>query len=252
MTVRASAGGEGGEPGTEADTPPDDHDGNDLDVLDVTVHVTNAEETGRVLISSLQPQVGTTLTATVSDPDGVTVVGSWQWASSDSMNGPFTDIPELSDANTYQPTDDYLGKYLRVTARYRDNASLVDTDIREVMAVSSHTVRKDVVSSNEPPKFPDQKTLLGGSPIVRNNTERFIRENSRAGTNVGAPVTAFDDNTEIEVLTYSLIGAHKGSFNIHPATGQITVSAAARTERGGRYRSTRPCRDSLQGHGRSH
>ena len=115
-----------------------------------------------MLISSLQPQVGTTLTATVSDPDGVTVVGSWQWASSDSMNGPFTDIPELSDANTYQPTDDDLGKYLRVTVRYRDNASLVDTDIREVMAVSSHTVRKDVVTSNEPPKFPDQKTLTWG------------------------------------------------------------------------------------------
>ena len=228
VTVRSSGGGEGGEPGSEADTPPDDHDGNDLDELEVTVHVTNVDEDGKVNLSSLQPQVGTTLTATVSDPDGVTIVGSWQWASSDSMNGSFTDIAEQSNRQTYQPTDDDLGKYLRVTAMYRDNASKVDSDIREEMAVSSHTVRKDVISSNEPPKFPDQKTLLGGNPIVRENTERFIRENSPAGTKVGAPVTAFDDNTEIEVLTYSLIGAHKGSFNIHQVTGQITVSAAAR------------------------
>ena len=227
VTVRSSGGGEGGEPGSEADTPPDDHDGNDLDELEVTVHVTNVDEDGKVNLSSLQPQVGTTLTATVSDPDGVTIVGSWQWASSYSMNGPF-EIPEQSNRQTYQPTDDDLGKYLRVTAMYRDNASKVDSDIREEMAVSSHTVRKDVISSNEPPKIPDQKTLLGGNDIVRNNTERFIRENSPAGTNVGAPVTAFDDNTELEVLTYSLIGAHKGSFNIHQVTGQITVSAAAK------------------------
>ena len=228
VTVRSSGGGEGGEPGSETDDLPDDHDGNDLDELEVTVHVTNFDEDGKVNLSSLQPQVGTTLTATVADPDGVTIVGSWQWASSDSMNGPFTDIAEQSNRQTYQPVDADLGKYLRVTARYRDNASKVDSDIREEMAVSSHTVRKDVISSNQDPNFPDQKTLLGGNDIVRENTERFIRENSPAGTKVGAPVTAFDDNTELEVLTYSLIGAHRSSFNIHQVTGQITVSAAAK------------------------
>ena len=234
VTVRSSGGGEGGEPGSETDDPPDDHDGNDLDELEVTVHVTNVDEDGKVNLSSLQPQVGTTLTATVSDPDGVTIVGSWQWASSDSMTRPskddssWKDIPEQSNRQTYQPVDADLGKYLRVTARYRDNASKVDSDIREVMAVSSHTVRKDVISSNQDPKFPDQKTLLGGNAIVRASTERFILENSPGGTKVGAPVTAFDDETELEVLTYSLEGAHKASFNIHQVTGQITVSAAAK------------------------
>ena len=45
-------------------------------------------------------------------------------------------------------------------------------------------------------------------------------------------MTAFDDATSLEVLTYSLRDAtagtgHADSFNIDPATGQITVSASA-------------------------
>ena len=39
---------------------------------------------------------------------------------------------------------------------------------------------------------------------ARADTERFIHEGSKAGTLVGAPVTAFDDATAIDVLTYSL------------------------------------------------
>ena len=48
---------------------------------------------------------------------------------------------------------------------------------------------------------------------------RSVAENSPAGTNVGDPVKATD--TTDDVLTYSLTGA--GSFQINPATGQITV-----------------------------
>ena len=70
-------------------------------------------------ISPLQPQVGTLLTATVTDLDGVAVTGSWQWASSDSMTGTFTDIPSLSTAMTYRPVAEDEEQYLRVTVLYR-------------------------------------------------------------------------------------------------------------------------------------
>ena len=236
VTVRFGAGGEDGEPGEPADTPPDIYAGDDLGELYVTVTVTNKEESGMVHISSLQPQVGTELTATVTDLDGVAVAGNWQWASSHSKSGPFTDIPDRSDDMTYRPIEADLGKYLQVTARYRDNVS--GADAREESAVSAHPVRKDIVTSNDPPKYPDQTTLGidtdvdTGATILpeRTETERFIHENSPAGTRVGAPVTAFDDATDIEVLTYSLSGArgHVDSFNIDPVTGQITVAAGVR------------------------
>ena len=236
VTVRFGAGGEDGMPGT------DDYDGDDLGELYVTVTVTNENESGMVHISSLQPQVGTELTATVTDLDGVAVTGNWQWASSHSKSGPFTDIPDRSDDMTYRPIEADLGKYLQVTARYRDNVSGADT--REESAVSAYQVRKDSVTSNDRPKYPDQVTLGvdadtnadGGTttPLLyaRRNTERFIHENSHAGTRVGAPVTAFDDATDIEVLTYSLSGASADVdyFNIDPVTGQITVAAGARLD----------------------
>ena len=181
VTVRFGAGGEDGMPGT------DHYDGDDLGELDLTITVTNVEEPGRVYISSLQPQIGTELTATITDQDGVAVTGSWQWASSDSMNGPFTNIPERSGDRTYRPVETDLGKYLQVTVLYRDNVS--GAAIREKSAVSAYPVRKDIVTSNEEPKFPDQSTLLTGvsSPTValptqgRTATERFILENSPCG-----------------------------------------------------------------------
>ena len=228
VTVRFGAGGEDGMPGD------DDYDGDDLGKLDLTITVTNLDEEGGVSISSLQPQVGTELTATVFDRDGVAGVGSWQWARSDSMNGTFEPIPERSSDRTYRPTIDDLGKYLRVTARYRDNVS--GADIREKATVSANSVRKDNVTSNDPPKFPDQRTLgvspLGDETYARVATERFIHERSTAGTRVGAPVTAFDDATAIDLLTYSLADGpeavhdgHASNFSIDERTGQITLSA---------------------------
>ena len=72
-------------------------------------------------------------------------------------------------------------------------------------------VREDTNTSNDRPKFPDQSTLIGvAQPTVadpaqgRMATDRFIPETAAAGTNVGAQVTAFDDDTDIEVITYSL------------------------------------------------
>ena len=143
VTVRFGAGGEDGMPGT------DGYDGDDLGEIDVTVTVINENEDGMVHISSLQPQVGTGLTATVTDLDGVAVTGSWQWASGYSKSGPFTDIPDNSGDSTYSPVDADLGKYLRVTVRYRDNVS--GSSHRAVSAVSAYTVRRDIVTSNTPP-----------------------------------------------------------------------------------------------------
>lgn len=239
VTVRFGAGGEDGDP-----DPTDDYDGDDLGDIDLTINVTNVNEPGRVVISPRQPQVGTLLTAILTDEDNIAPgVGEWQWARSNSENGPWEDIPALSDEMTYRPTIDDLNMYLQVTVVYVDRAG---ADSRTVHAVSEFDVRKDIVTSNQRPKFPDQKTLTGGNAIVRTGTDRFISETAAAGTNVGAPVTAFDDRTDIEVITYSLrddedpladsdtnpdtpseSDGHADSFNIDEVTGQITVSDSA-------------------------
>ena len=224
--MRVGSGGEDGLPGDN------NHTGDDVEEIDVTVNVLNVNEDGSVVMYPRQPQIGSILRAYLSDPDGSESSGSWQWARSDSDNGPWEDIPALSTDSAYSPTSDDLGKYLRVSVEYVDAAGGTPDDPNEAMVVSTLTVREDTVTSNAAPKFPDQSTLTGVASPARAATERFIDENSPGGTEVGAPVTAFDDAARIDKLGYSLSdgtgGAdHAGKFRIDVKTGQITVAPGA-------------------------
>ena len=159
VTVRFGAGGEDGTPGEPTDTPADEYDGDDLGEVELTINVTNVDEQGMVVISPMQPQEGTELTAILTDEDNVAPgTGEWQWARADSMTGTFADIPSNSGDMTYRPTMDDLGKYVKVTVDYVDRAG---PEVRTVQAVSAYRVRKDTNTSNQDPKFPDQSTLTG-------------------------------------------------------------------------------------------
>ena len=270
VTVRFGAGGEDGTPGEPTDDPADEYDGDDLGEVELTINVTNVDEQGMVVISPMQPQEGTELTAILTDEDNVAPgTGEWQWARADSMTGTFADILSNSGDMTYRPTVDDLGKYVKVTVDYVDRAG---PEVRTVQAVSAYRVRKDTNTSNQDPKFPDQSTLIGvngptgAAPTQgREVTDRFIPEIAAAGTRVGAPVTAFDDKTDIEVITYSLRDAdgsespngvasdddgntdtprhndgHAASFDIDAKTGQITVGASAMLNADGTPSATDP------------
>ena len=239
VTVRMSSGGEDGVPGDN------NHTGDDVEEVEVTVTVSNVNERGTVVFYPRQPQIGSTLRAYLTDPDGGARGEIWQWASSSSMSGSFTYIPALSGGSTYRPTGDDHDQYLRVTVKYVDAAGGTADDPNEAHLVSTLKVREDTVTSNAAPEFPDQRTLgmaadiaadgttTGTLVYARLNTERFILENSPAGTKVGAPVTAFDDATRIDKLGYSLADrdtdadGHADRFRIHLRTGQITVAPGA-------------------------
>ena len=58
------------------------------------------------------------------------------------------------------------------------------------------------------------------------NGARDIDEGTAAGQNIGAPVAATDpDNGDANLLTYSLGGTDKASFDIVRATGQLLTKA---------------------------
>ena len=54
--------------------------------VDVTVHVIDAEDTGTVSLTAREPQVGRTVVATVSDPDGGVTLDRWTWATRDATD----------------------------------------------------------------------------------------------------------------------------------------------------------------------
>ena len=207
----------------------------------VEVTVKDLEEAGTVTLSTVQPKEGVDLRAMLSDPDGVTADSvTWQWARSTRASGPWTDIDRSEEAITaetdmassytpgYKPEDapeNYasdVGMYLRVTATYEDGHCGDACDPKKMAHVISANSVQAEDYANELPVFRDAEGVMipEGERL-----ERSIAENSPAGTEVGAPVTATDEaEFGPDVLTYSL-GSDGDNlrFDIEPATGQIKV-----------------------------
>ena len=84
-----------------------------------------------------------------------------------------------------------------------------------------------------------------GAPAPGNNAPAFaagtdtreVAENTAAGENIGAPVTATDADTG-DTLAYTLGGTDGASFAIDSASGQLMTRAALDYERKARYRVT--------------
>ena len=140
---------------------------------------------------------------------------AWKWAKSLNRAGAYTDIDGATEA-MYRPIPDDMDHYLRATATYTDPEGSGKVE----MAVSDRKVIAKR-STNTVPVFrnADDDAIEDGTPITRE-----VVENSAAGTNVGAPVAAFD--AQGDALTYTISGgADEASFDIDRATGQIMVGA---------------------------
>ena len=155
------------------------------DTIDVTITVTNVEETGSVKLLNRQPEVGVAIQAEMSDPDrGVTIVG-WQWSTAGVVD---TDVNEPgwtaiagATSDTYTPVSGDMGKELAARVTYKDAANeddpfTHDMDESELMASSSadFTV-KDADNNNQAPVFPDQDDNTPGDQSDHATTSQ-IRE----------------------------------------------------------------------------
>ena len=204
----------------------------------VTVEVTNVDEPGTVILSALQPQAGTELTATNSDPDGAVSNPKWQWAKSMTMDGTYEDI-DKAISSAYTPKDADIDYYLQVTASYTDS----EGEGKTAMGTSAYMVQ-GLRSGNNAPEFAaDQGPVMEGVQAV---AAREIAENTPAGSAIGDPVVAEDEDGDI--LTYTLTGTAPDTFDIDRATGQIMTKAALDFETGPRWdevtvRATDPAGD---------
>ena len=91
--------------------------------LSVTVTVTDENEAGAISLTTARPKAGSVLTATLTDPDGVTAgTVAWQWERSAGRNV-WVVIDGATEAS-YMPTAADTGAYLRVTATYDDEHGL--------------------------------------------------------------------------------------------------------------------------------
>ena len=126
-----------------------DQDTTNDDSIDVTINVNNVDEAGTVSMSTTWPREGTTLSASLTDPDGSVSDTSWQWARSANGSTGWRDIVG-ANSYRYRPVANDGGNYLRATASYTDGHG----SGKEAAVVSTNRVRRLDRPETSPPPTP--------------------------------------------------------------------------------------------------
>ena len=186
--------------------------------LALTVIVGNEDDDGELTLQWLQPEVGTPITATLTDPDGSITSLEWKWYTSkaaDPVVGDLLHWTLITGAtdDSYIPAAADEGDYLWVHVGYMD----LHGESKEADAKSENPVRAEVsANANASPDFPDDTDT------------RTVPESTAVGDPVGDPVVATD--TDNDTLTYELIEVASPNdgddefFDIDRESGQITVA----------------------------
>ena len=218
--------------------------------LDVTIEVMDGEDAGTVFLSQRQPEVGIAIHATASDEDGGVIIRRWVWELSDEVTVSPRGVPSAEcrdDPDTpgidavggwtaiagatpavYAPKAADVGRCLRATARYVDNVGRAVEQATGVLEVpvgrhgsSGAAPVSDGGFVNAAPVFPDQDFHTDGNQSDR--TSREVAENTEEGRNIGAPVSANDDDGDL--LIYTLTGPDAEFFRIDSSNGQLETEA---------------------------
>ena len=176
---------------------------------DVTVSVRNLDEDGLLTVSNWNPQVGTGITATLTDPDTPISNVVWTWKVRDT---------EVSSSNSYTPKTADVGRVLVVEVSYTDGTGDKQDDSENLGGVVERPT-----GSNDSPRFSSSA-----------DTRLTVLENKDAKAEVGT-VTATDP--DLDDLTYSLSGGD-GAFSIDQDTGEIVTRTTLDREKRASYRVT--------------
>ena len=112
--------------------------------INVTVNVTNVDEPGTASFSGALLG-GSTLTASVTDPDVINGTPSYQWQRGNTSSGSFSNIPANGTSETYVPVAADVGKYLKVQVSY--------ADMQGSGKMATSAARGPVGASNSEPTF---------------------------------------------------------------------------------------------------
>ena len=93
--------------------------GREQDEFDVTVDVYNVDEEGQVTVTPARGNIGTRLSAEVTDPDGAVTGVSWEWARSENGETGWTPVPGTNSDRYIIEAED-RGFFLQATAYYSD------------------------------------------------------------------------------------------------------------------------------------
>ena len=226
----------------------------------VTVKVTDADEAGKVALSTQDARTGAPIKATLTDSDGGVTGEKWTWHRLDSATAePVFDDPstpadegtdiDMATSDSYTPVFKDESMYLKAVASYVDRTYDEDNDdtnndaadgfegfMNMATSMATTAVRDD--PANKAPEFKDTAA------------QRFVMENTAVDMDIGMPVTA-KENDAGQTLTYTLGGTDKDSFKIVQADvdantvgGQLMTKAELDYEEKKTYKVTVTATDS--------
>ena len=191
----------------------------DSDTIEVTINVTNADEDGTVTLSWTRPQVGTAITATLTDPDGSISGKSWQWQKSTNRSNWSNATGTGATSATYTPVAN--DGYLRATASYTDGEGSTKT----AHARTATTVRQVPAPNNAPVFYAGQEGQYDCGDTKPKTFCANIRTSHPVGKSIYYPVKATDSRDEVR---YSLEGSGSEHFYIEPIRGGLFTKTLPR------------------------
>ena len=205
--------------------------------LDVVVQVTNSPETGKVEFNWLQPEVGTAITAEVSDPDspaGVTgtinytwyrskvtnpnrnpgstdaaLAGEWEviedeWDTTDSAECGGDGTASGDGANIYTPQGDCAETTADERTALGDEVDEGDYLLVRAVYTDGNGAATSTGITVHPVRNDISDDANNSPDFNANKVTREIAENAAIGDPVGAPVVVLR-NEDDDVLTYELV-----------------------------------------------
>ena len=169
-------------------------------------------------------QVGSTLTAQVTGlPDGVQV--AYQWQEADSAAGPFNDIAGANE-QTYIPTSDNVGKYLRVVV-----TPMGDEYGGELTVVTSGTISRPSTpgGTTYPPVIEDSEngTVTTSPSRPEEGDTVTITPKPDEGFEVDEVLVEDEDGNAIKVTQNP-----DGTYTFTQPDGKVTITVTFRCDGG--------------------
>ena len=205
LQVTAALDHEGVDSYTLVLTATDDGTPSKSTTLTVEVSVTNVDEAGVVTLSTMSPQAGKPITATLTDPDGDIRDVEWSWLyfstdSDASRNG----APEPVVSNEFVPSNVLAGVRLQARALYNDGHDGQGTK-KEALSVKTDPVAPSNVHE----------------PEITGDTTVSVAENESGTTTLGTYTTSDADG---DGVTLTLTNDGGGPFRLTSSKLQVTAA----------------------------
>ena len=149
------------------------------------------------------------LTATLTDPDGVTGE-TWTWSWSDTPTGTFTTITGENTA-TYTPVTEDVGRYLKAAVSYTDAFG----------AKSAEQVSENPTATQPPPEFAEDVVTFTVDENATMGTIGTSHGHRTRGARPSPTRSGGDDRRQFPLRNFN------EDFSLNTSTGEITVKPDA-------------------------